>query len=86
VTLRVRADPGAAAGAASAGGPAPPTSGASGDAIARARRRLDLEYPGDHRLEWSSLAREAVVEIPFTLLAAGESPGVDPGRLAPRIA
>jgi two-component system LytT family sensor kinase len=77
VTLRVRADPGAADGAAR--GAAPPTSGASGDAIARARRRLDLEYPGNHRLEWSSLAREAVVEIPFTPLTGVE----EPGRLSP---
>jgi hypothetical protein len=38
-------------------------------AIYRARRRLDLEYPGTHILEWSSLAREAIVEIPFALLA-----------------
>ena len=38
-------------------------------AIGRARRRLDLEYPGTHLLEWSSLAREAIVEIPFAFLA-----------------
>jgi LytS/YehU family sensor histidine kinase len=38
-------------------------------AIGRARRRLDLEYPGSHILEWSSIAREAVVEIPFASLA-----------------
>jgi hypothetical protein len=61
MTLRVRAD----------SGRSPGPSGASNDAIARAVRRLDLEYPGTHRLEWSSLAREAVVEIPFTPL---ESP------------
>jgi len=85
VTLRVRADPGVADGAAR--GAAPPTSRASGDAIARARRRLDLEYPGDHRLEWSSLAREAVVEIPFSPLTSGEAGGgVDPVGMAPRIA
>ncbi len=61
--LRVRADP-------DGSGPRVGSSG-SGEAIARARRRLDLEYPGAHRLEWSSLAREAVVEIPFVL--AGQS-------------
>jgi hypothetical protein len=38
-------------------------------AIGRARRRLDLEYPGTHILEWSSLTREAIVEIPFATLA-----------------
>ncbi|HEX5135016.1 MAG TPA: histidine kinase [Thermoanaerobaculia bacterium] len=59
MTLRVRAD-------SNGGSPGP--SGASNDAIARAARRLDLEYPGAHRLEWSSLAREAVVEIPFAPL------------------
>ena len=85
VTLRVRADSGTHE-RPSAGRP-PAVAGSSGDAIARAGRRLDLEYPGDHRLEWSSLACEAVVEIPFSPLALGE-PGVggDPGRLAPRIA
>jgi hypothetical protein len=56
MTLRVRAD---------SNGASPGPAGASNDAIARAARRLDLEYPGAHRLEWSSLAREAVVEIPF---------------------
>lgn len=59
MTLRVRAD---------SNGGSPGSSGESSDAIARAARRLDLEYPGVHRLEWSSLAREAVVEIPFTQL------------------
>lgn len=39
-------------------------------AIARARRRLDLEYPGRHVLEWSSLKREAIVEIPFVPVAS----------------
>ena len=81
VTLRVRADSGAEPGAE-----ASPTATASRDAIERAARRLDLEYPGDHRLEWSTLSREAVVEIPFAPLTAGDAPGVDPGRLAPRIA
>jgi len=85
VTLRVRADSGTHERASA--GRRPAVAGSSGDAIARAGRRLDLEYPGDHRLEWSSLACEAVVEIPFSPLALGE-PGVggDPGRLAPRIA
>jgi two-component system, LytTR family, sensor kinase len=55
--LRVHADGGTAGG-----------DGAG--AIARARRRLDLEYPGTHILEWSSLAREAIVEIPFASLTA----------------
>ena len=61
MTLRVRAD----CDEGSTG-----SSGASSDAIARAARRLDLEYPGVHRLEWSSLTREAVVEIPFSTLSA----------------
>ena len=75
VTLRVRADPGGA------------VAGASGDAIGRAGKRLDLEYPGDHRLEWSSLACEAVVEIPFSPVGVTEAQtGVDAGRVAPRIA
>lgn len=75
VTLRVRADPGGA------------VAGASGDAIRRAGKRLDLEYPGDHRLEWSSLACEAVVEIPFSPVGVMEAQtGVDVGRVAPRIA
>jgi hypothetical protein len=76
VTLRVRADTAAAEDA-------PPPAAASADAIARARRRLDLEYPGDHRFQWSSLAREAVVEIPFSPLATAE-PGAAllPARLA----
>jgi two-component system LytT family sensor kinase len=43
--------------------------GDSAAAIGRARRRLDLEYPGTHILEWSSLTREAIVEIPFASLA-----------------
>lgn len=60
MTLRVRAESDGASRGSSV---------ASGNAIARAARRLDLEYPGAHRLEWSSLAREAVVEIPFTPLA-----------------
>ena len=59
MTLRVRAD---------WDGLSPSSPGSSGDAIARAARRLDFEYPGGHRLEWSSLACEAVVEIPFAPL------------------
>jgi hypothetical protein len=54
--LRVHAEGGTAGGDGAA-------------AIGRARRRLDLEYPGTHVLEWSSLAREAIVEIPFASLA-----------------
>jgi LytS/YehU family sensor histidine kinase len=85
VTLRVRADSGTHERASA--GRLPAVAGSSGDAIARAGRRLDLEYPGDHRLEWSSLVCEAVVEIPFSPLALGEpGGGVDPGRMAPRIA
>jgi hypothetical protein len=61
MTLAVRAEPGDLAGA-----PAPP--GPSVAVIERARRRLDLEFPGQHRLEWSSVAREATVEIPFAPL------------------
>ncbi len=84
VTLRVRADSGSEA---VDGGRAGALAGTSGGAIARAERRLDLEYPGNHRLEWSSLAGEAVVEIPFSPLAGGEpGGGVDAGRMAPRIA
>lgn len=88
VTLRVRADSGDAGRAkASPHAPQSALAGTSGGAIARAERRLDLEYPGDHRLEWSSLAGEAVVEIPFSPLAGGEpGGGVDAGRMAPRIA
>lgn len=58
--LRIHADGGSAGGDGAA-------------AIGRARRRLDLEYPGTHVLEWSSLAREAIVEIPFATL--GEPSG-----------
>jgi two-component system, LytTR family, sensor kinase len=65
MTLRVRADTGRP------GRSSPPA--ASADAIARARRRLDLEYPGGHRLEWSSLTGEAVVEIPFVRVEDGEN-------------
>ena len=54
--LRVHAEGGTAGGDGAA-------------AISRARRRLDLEYPGTHVLEWSSLSREAIVEIPFASLA-----------------
>jgi hypothetical protein len=61
MTLRVRAEKDPLAAAFS-------PDGASAAAIERARRRLDLEYPGEHRLEWSSLAREAMVEIPYALL------------------
>jgi two-component system LytT family sensor kinase len=95
VTLRVRADPGvypgegagSRASASASVGAAPAIAGGSGDSIARASRRLDLEYPGDHRLQWSSLACEAVVEIPFSPLASAEAGGgVDAGRMAPRIA
>jgi two-component system, LytTR family, sensor kinase len=86
VTLRVRADPGGGVAGARPMTPVPAIAGGSGDAIARAGRRLDLEYPGDHRLEWSSLACEVVVEIPFAPLAGGDAAGVDPGRMAPRIA
>jgi hypothetical protein len=57
--LRVHAEGGTAGGDGAA-------------AIGRARRRLDLEYPGTHVLQWSSLAREAIVEIPFASL--GEQP------------
>lgn len=88
VTLRLRADSGAyeraGAGRLTV---SHAVAASSGDAIARAGRRLDLEYPGDHRLEWSSLACEAIVEIPFSPLAVGDAAGaVDPGRMAPRIA
>ncbi|MEO8348853.1 MAG: histidine kinase [Acidobacteriota bacterium] len=61
MTLAVRAEPSDPAGA-----PAPP--GPSAAVIERARRRLDLEFPGQHRLEWSNFAREATVEIPFAPL------------------
>jgi hypothetical protein len=61
MTLAVRAWP---------ADPAEPTAPAGPGAavIERARRRLDLEYPGQHRLEWSSVARAATVEIPFVPL------------------
>ncbi len=65
MTLEVRAEPGDPAGP-----PAP--AGPSAAVIERARRRLDLEYPGQHRLEWSSVAREATVEIPFAPLPEPE--------------
>lgn len=65
MTLAVRAEPGDPAGP-----PAP--AGPSAAVIERARRRLDLEYPGQHRLEWSSVAREATVEIPFAPLPEPE--------------
>ena len=67
MTLAVRAEPHEQSGAA-----APP--GPSAAVIERARRRLDLEYPGQHRLEWSSLARQATVEIPFTPLPEEREP------------
>ena len=77
MTLRIGADSG------KPGHPAPPA--ASADAIARARRRLDLEYQGRHRLEWSSLTGEAVVEIPFVAMVPGEAEGSPAvGRLAVR--
>lgn len=70
MTLAVRAEPGDPAGP-----PAPV--GPSAAVIERARRRLDLEYPGQHRLEWSSIAREATVEIPFAPLPeTPESPAL----------
>ncbi|HEX9304033.1 MAG TPA: histidine kinase [Thermoanaerobaculia bacterium] len=79
MTLRVRADTGRP------GRSAPPS--ASADAITRARRRLDLEYPGRHRLEWSSLTGEAVVEIPFVRVEGGESVplAVIPENISPRL-
>ena len=61
MTLSVRAEPGDPKGPPAAAGP-------SAAVIERARRRLDLEYPGQHRLEWSSVARAATVEIPFAPL------------------
>jgi hypothetical protein len=61
LTLRVRSEGGATGDRPPAGDGAP--------AISRARGRLDLEYPGGHILEWSSLAREALVEIPFVAIA-----------------
>lgn len=64
MTLAVRAEPGDAAGPAAGAEP-------SAAVIERARRRLDLEYPGQHRLEWSSVARAATVEIPFAPLGDG---------------
>lgn len=80
MTLRIRADTGKPPGRSA-------PSAASADAIARARRRLDLEYPGQHRLEWSSLTGEAVVEIPFVRVESAESvaPAVVPrtGHLFP---
>lgn len=64
MTLAVRAEPADPA--------APPAAALPSTAvIERARRRLDLEYPGQHRLEWSSAAREATVEIPFAPLPDG---------------
>ncbi|HZI65908.1 MAG TPA: histidine kinase [Thermoanaerobaculia bacterium] len=68
MTLAVRAEPGDPA--------APPApAGPSAAVIERARRRLDLEFPGQHRLEWSSVTRSATVEIPFAPLPEGaESP------------
>jgi hypothetical protein len=59
------------------------STGASGEAIERARRRLDLEYPGAHRLEWSSLTREAIVEIPFATLPSAVIPGTLPSAVIP---
>jgi len=80
MTLRIRADTGKFPGRS-----APPA--ASADAIARARRRLDLEYPGEHRLQWSSLTGEAVVEIPFVALVQSEAEGaLGPDALAARTA
>lgn len=73
MTLAVRAEPYDPGGAA-----APP--GASAAVIERARRRLDLEYPGQHRLEWSSVAREATVEIPFAPLPEEREPAPPIGR------
>ena len=73
MTLTVRAEPGDPAGP-----PAP--AGPSAAVIERARRRLELEYPGQHRLLWSNVAREATVEIPFAPL---EEPSEPPPLLAP---
>src|SRR6266542_1228052 len=84
MTLRIRADTGKPPGRSA-------PSAASADAIARARRRLDLEYPGQHRLEWSSLTGEAVVEIPFVRVESFESfplavipEGIPPRPVIPR--
>jgi len=64
LTLAVRAgaDPPASGGAA--GLPR-----ASVAAIARARRRLQHEYPGDHSIEWDAAGRATAVEIPCVPLA-----------------
>jgi len=60
--VRAGADPPASGGAA--GLPR-----ASVAAIARARRRLQHEYPGDHSIVWDAAGRATAVEIPCVPLA-----------------